>query len=273
MNMLSITTKEFTQLASFIKENYGINLKEEKMALLAGRLYNVIQQGGFDSFGDYYDYIIKDKSGEAVITLVNKITTNHTYFMRESDHFHYFKEHVLPYLITHVKNKDLCIWCAACSSGEESYTLAMLIDEYFGNSKCKWDTKILATDISEKVLEAARLGIYSEDRVTPLPDIWKKVYFKNNRNGTVTITDRIKNEVIYRKFNLMEPSFPFKKKFHVIFCRNVMIYFDVKTKEELIDKFYESMEYGGYLFIGHSESLNRETTRFKYVCPSVYRKI
>jgi chemotaxis protein methyltransferase CheR len=270
--MISITHKEFKQLSDFIKANYGINLKEEKIALLTGRLHNVIEQGGFDSFGSYYDYIINDSSGEAVITLINKITTNHTFFMREADHFYFFRDHVLPYLADTVKEKDLRIWCAACSSGEESYTLAMIIDEYFGKDKLFWDTKILATDISEKVLTIAKAGIYSNERVSPLPAQWKMNYFRKQNSDNVTVVDKIKNEVIYRKFNLMDHVFPFKKKFHVIFCRNAMIYFDNNTKTELVNKFYESLEHGGYLFIGHSESLNRETTKFSYVRPSVYRK-
>lgn len=270
--MLSITHKEFKQLADFIKSNYGINLKEEKIALLTGRLHNVIEQGGFKNFGEYYEYIINDTSGVAVITLINKITTNHTFFMREADHFYYFRDHVLPYLADTVRDKDLRIWCAACSTGEESYTLAMLIDEFFGKQKIFWDTKVLATDISEKVLELAKAGIYSNERIAPLPAQWKMNYFKKQDSDNAAVVDSIKNEVIYRKFNLMEKTFPFRKKFHVIFCRNVMIYFDSNTKTELINKFYDCLEYGGYLFIGHSESLNRESKKFRYVSPSVYRK-
>jgi chemotaxis protein methyltransferase CheR len=271
--MISITQKEFKQLSDFIKSNYGIHLKEEKMALVTGRLHNVIEQGGFLNFGEYYDYVINDKSGEAVNTLINKITTNHTFFMRESDHFYYFRDTVLPYLSGIIKDKDLRIWCAACSSGEEAYTLAMLVDEYFGKEKFLWDTKILATDISEKVLEIAQKGSYSNERIAPLPNTWKTNYFKKYDMDNSMLVDRIKNEIIYRKFNLMEKVFPFKKKFHVIFCRNVMIYFDNATKTELVNKLYDCLEYGGYLFIGHSESLNRETTRFHYVRPSVYRKL
>jgi chemotaxis protein methyltransferase CheR len=271
-SIVAITKKEFKQLADFIKSNYGIRLKEEKMTLVTGRLHNVLSQAGFNNFTDYYNYLTSDKSGEAVITLIDKITTNHTFFMRESDHFYYFRDKVIPYLSNTVKDKDLRIWCAACSTGEEAYTLAMIIDEFFGKDKVLWDTKVLATDISEQVLTIARTGVYGNDRIAPLPLQWKNKYFSKFDNENYILTDKIRKEVIYRKFNLMENDFPFRRKFHVIFCRNVMIYFDNETKTRLVNKFYDHLEYGGYLFIGHSESLNRETTKFKYIMPSVYRK-
>lgn len=267
-----ITEQEFQSLAGYIKKNYGINLKDEKKSLVTSRLQNVLTEKKFESFSQYFEYIISDRTGEAVITLIDKITTNHTYFMREAEHFYFFRDKVLSQLKNSVKSKDLAIWCAASSSGEEAYTLAMIIDEFFGQEKFWWDTKVLATDISEKVLTIAKRGHYSESKIAPLPIHWKNNYFKKVSGDIWTVVDRIKEEVIYRKFNLMEPVFPFKKKFHIIFCRNVMIYFDNKTRDELVEKFYNSMEYGGYLFIGHSESLDRQNPRFKYISPAIYRK-
>jgi len=273
LSAFTITNKEFHQLAAYIKENYGINLSEEKRALVTGRLYNVLLQNNFKNFSEYFEYILLDKTGNAAATLINKISTNHTFFMREAVHFSYFKDKVLPYLKSTVKDKDLRIWSAGCSSGEEPYTIAMLIDEFFEKEKTWWDAKVLATDISGNVLETATKGVYGNERTANLPTHWKLNYFKKIDSENFGLVDRIKNEVVYRKFNLMENTFPFKRKFHVIFCRNVMIYFDAQTKSELINKFYDSMEYGGYLFIGHSEALNRELTRFKYIMPAVYRKI
>lgn len=270
--MLQITEAEFKQLADFIKSNYGIHLKEEKRSLLIGRLQNVLIQNNFSSFSAYYNYILGDKTGKAVTTLVDKITTNHTFFMREADHLYYFRDKLLPYFAKTLKDKDLRIWSAGCSSGEEPYTLAMIMDEFFGKEKVSWDTKVLATDISSRILDTAQKGIYSNEEISTLPISWKLNYFKKADSENYALTDRIRNEVIYRKFNLMDEMFPFKKKFHVIFCRNVMIYFDSKTKEELVDKFYSLTEYDGYLFIGHSESLNRETSRYRHVVPAVYRK-
>lgn len=270
--MVTITDNEFRKLTAYIKKNYGIHLKEEKKTLVTGRLHNVLDENKCKSFSEYFNLLEADKTGEMATTLVNKITTNHTFFMRESDHFMYFQESVLPFLENTVKDHDLRIWSAGCSSGEEAYTLAMIMDKYFGKEKICWDTKILATDISDRVLKIATEGHYSKEQVVSLPIDFRTKHFKNMDGKNDVLTDQLKNEVIFRKFNLMDDNFPFRKKFHVIFCRNVMIYFDVKTKTELVNKFYEYMEPGGYLFIGHSESLIREQTQYKYVQPAVYRK-
>jgi chemotaxis protein methyltransferase CheR len=270
--MQTITDKEFKLLAAFIKANYGINLKEEKQALVYGRLQSVLVQKGFNNFSEYYNYVITDKTNDAIVTLIDKITTNHTFFMREADHFHYFKNTVLPYLANAVKDKDLRIWSAGCSTGEEPYTLAMIIDEFFGKGKMLWNARILASDISGKVLETAKKGEYNNESIASIPASWRLNYFRRLEADKNRLIDEIKTEVIYRKFNLMEDTFPFKKKFHVIFCRNVMIYFDNVTKMDLVNKFYDLTEPGGYLFVGHSESLIREATKYKYVMPAVYRK-
>jgi chemotaxis protein methyltransferase CheR len=270
--MITLSDKEFWQLANYIKDNYGINLKDEKKTLLMGRLHNVLLEKSFKSFSEYFNYVLSDKTGDAIATLINKITTNHTFFMRETEHFEYFRNIVLPYLVSTKKDKDLRIWSAGCSSGEEAYTLAMIIDEFFGNEKKGWDTKILATDISNQVLEIATRGVYANDRIASLPTQWKLSYFKKLDNENSVLVDKIRSEVIFRTFNLMTAAFPFKRKFDVIFCRNVMIYFDHQTKAELVQKFYNGSESGGYLFIGHSESVNRSETKYRYIKPAIYRK-
>ena len=269
--MFTITDKEFKQLSCYIKTTIGINLKETKKTFMVSRLHNVLLEMGFKSFSEYYDYIIADKTGNAVVTLIDKITTNHTFFMREPDHFYYFKDKVLPYLKNTVKDKDLRIWSAGCSSGEEPYVLAMIIDEFFGEEKKKWDRKVLATDISNRALKKAVEGIYSKEEIASIPIQWKLKYLKPLSKEKFVIVDKIKNEVIFRKFNLMD-AFPFKKKFHVIFCRNVMIYFDNDTKYQLLNKIYNSLDNGGYLFVGHSESFNRKMSKFKNIAPAIYRK-
>lgn len=270
--MLRITTAEFVKLTKYIKDNYGINLPDEKRALVIGRLQHHLAGLGFYNFSQYYEYVVSDKTGLAATELINRITTNHTFFMREVDHFFYFRDKILPHLKATVRSKDLRIWSAGCSTGEEPYTLAMIIDEFFGEEKGWWDTKILATDISSRALERAKIGMYDNEGIAKLPSNWRLNYFQKIDSEMSKISEKIANEVIFRKFNLMDKVFPFKKKFHVIFCRNVMIYFDIPTKEELVRKFYNNLEDGGYLFIGHSESINRTTSRFKYVMPAVYRK-
>jgi chemotaxis protein methyltransferase CheR len=148
----------------------------------------------------------------------------------------------------------------------------MLIDEFFGKDKPLWDTKILATDISNQILEKAKKAVYNNKDLAQLPPSWKLNYFNKLDANVSTVNDQLKKEIIFRSFNLMTPTFSFKKKFHVIFCRNVMIYFNSETRDGLVDKFYELTEPGGYLFIGHSETLNRERTKYKFVMPAVYRK-
>lgn len=269
--MISIKDNEFIKLTTFIQENYGINLSS-KRTLIEGRLGNMLVDKGFESFSDYFTLIFSNDSKGEITNLINKLTTNHTFFMRENSHFEFFKDKVLPFWVSSVKQKDLRVWSAGCSSGEEPYTLAMILADYLGPEKPKWDSKILATDISVKVLEMAQQAIYGIEAIETLPNSWKVNYLRKIDKENYIIDDRIKDEVIFRIFNLMEERFPFKKKFHAIFCRNVMIYFDAKTKIELINKFYELTEPGGYLFVGHSESINKEETQYKYIMPAVYRK-
>lgn len=271
--MITITKNEFKKLAEYIEKNYGIHLKEEKRTLVTSRLQHELLNSDCKNFMEYYEYIKADKTGRAQTALINKITTNHTFFMREANHFNYFRDKVLPYLFSTVENKDLRIWSAGCSSGQEPYTLAMILNDYLKKDKSLWDTKILATDISSKVLNEAINGVYSKEEIETLPTIWKMNYFHKLDKENYRINDEIRKEVIFRKFNLMEPVYPFRRKFHTIFCRNVMIYFDNKTKIDLINKFYDIMEYGGYLFIGHTESIPRDKTGFTYIMPAVYRKI
>ena len=270
--MKAISEQEFRQFADYIKTNYGIHFKEEKKTLVEGRLGHILSCMNFANLTEYMSYVTADKTGKAASDMLDKITTNYTFFMREPAHFQYFRDVVLPFLAKTVLNRDLRIWSAACSSGEEPYTLAMIIDEFFGPNKVGWDTKILASDISEAILAVARTGVYSQEKMKDLPEYWKKRYFKEHDSGHYILSERIKNEVIFSNINLMDTTYRFRKKMHVIFCRNVMIYFDNETKNRLAEHFYDITEPGGFLFIGHSEGLNREKTRYRYIMPAVYRK-
>jgi chemotaxis protein methyltransferase CheR len=269
--MISLTESEFKQLTGFVQNNYGINLTEKK-GLVEGRLQNVLIEQGFNNFDDYFHYVLSDDTGEAITTFINKLTTNHTYFLREVEHFKYFRDKVLLYLVSVLTGRDLRIWSAGCSTGEEPYILAMIMVDYFGFQKHLWDSKILATDISQKALDIAAKGSFTEEQTTAIPFPWKRSYFKKNADGKYIVTDQIKDQVIFRRYNLVTPVFPFKKKFHVIFCKNVMIYFNLQTKQELVNRLYEITEPGGYLFIGLSESLNCDLTQYKYLLPGIYRK-
>ena len=267
--MLAIEQEEFDQLKDFIYNNYGIDLSKKKH-LVEGRLGNTIVAKGYESFGQYFHHVYHDKTGNELSQLVNKITTNHTYFMREKSHFDFYRQTILPSLERTVTEKNLGIWSAGCSTGEEAYTLAMLTDEYFSSRSKGWDTRILATDLSDRVLDVAQKGIYPESAVEELSAAYKQKYLNKCDEG-YQFSNIIRKNVLFHKFNLMD-SFNFKRKFHVIFCRNVMIYFDKKTKLELVKKFYEATEDGGYLLIGHSEYLEKDSLAYQYVMPAVYRK-
>lgn len=269
--MQDITDKEFLLIRDYIKDNYGINLTGEKKSLVYSRLKNTLDKLGLKDFTEYYNYLLKDKTGNASMTFIDKMTTNHTFFMREIDHFEYLKSTVLPYIERTAEDKDVRIWCAGCSSGEESYTLEMILNDYFKN-KGNWNTELLATDISTVVLNKAIKGIYSNDKIKTLNENWKKNYFTPIDSNRVQVIDEIKNKITYRKFNLMNSKYPFKRKFQTIFCRNVMIYFDDETRTNLVKRFYDSSEKGAYLFIGHSETLNNIKTDYEYIMPAVYRK-
>jgi len=268
-NMIKIKDNEFKYLVEYLKSNYGINLINKRV-LLEGRLGNYLAEHGFKDYSSYIKAVQNDKSGKELTHLLNSVTTNHTYFMRESDHFDYFRTTVLPLLDQNVRDRDLRVWCAASSTGEEPYTLAMILNDYFGGKVPKWDKKLLATDISLKVLEQARNGMYAEESIKEIPDTWKRKYFKPQGNGIVQVVPEIRSEVIYKQFNLMDPI-KYKKPYQVVFCRNVMIYFDGPTKTALVDRIYDCMCPGGFLFIGHTESLSKPT-RFNYIKPSIYQK-
>ena len=269
---MHLTDQEFQQLAGYLKAHFGIHLNIHKKALVIGRLGGVLRRLNMGSFSEFMDYLVSDESGEAAGLLANHMTTNHTFFMREADHFHFFRDRILPEVMPRLEERDLRVWSAGCSSGEEPYTLAMLIDEHLNGARLGWDTKLLATDISEKVLNRAVQGIYSAEAIEALPKRWKVSYFQPLADGCYQVKERIRNEVLFRRFNLMDP-FPFRKKFHVIFCRNVMIYFDAVTRRTLVRKFYDALEPGGYLFIGHSETIQRGDGLFHYVRPAIYRKL
>ena len=266
-----ITEDEFNKIVNLLKGQYGINLSQKKN-LIVGRLRNHLQRSNFNTFTEFYDYVASDKSGEAATLLINKLTTNYTYFLREIEHFDFFKSTVVPAIVNTEKSRDMRIWSAGCSSGEEPYSIAMYLDDFFRGDKRGWDTKILATDISERVLNQAAEGVYLTESLEPLSQAWRKNYFRRYDEDHSQVVERLRREIIFRKFNLMNLVLPFKKKFHMIWCRNVMIYFEVKTKHELIERFYDATESGGYLFIGHSESIIRANTRYKYVKPAIYRK-
>lgn len=268
--MLKLTDNDFNRLVAYMKTNYGINL-EKKRILIEGRLSNMVTQRGFKDFKEFLDFAFADKTGNETMQLVNKLTTNHTYFLREPEHFEYLKTVVLPYLEQTVTDHDMRIWCAASSTGQEPYTIVMTMDEYFGAKASAWNLKILATDLDTDVLKKAKAGIYTAEMVKDVPAEWLRKYFNRIDNNTYQVIDRIRNMVEFRQFNLMD-KIVCRKPYHLISCRNVMIYFEMETKNALVERFYDVTQEGGYLFIGHAESVGKNT-RYTYVKPAVYRRL
>ena len=272
---MQLTDQEFQLIRNLVYKNFGINLGEKKRNLIIARLQKVLLAGGFSSFGRYYEHVIQDTSGRALLTLVDKISTNHTYFFREKDHFDFLKTRILPNLKKEYKGawRKVRIWSAGCSTGEEPYTLAMVLSEYFRAYPASIDVAILATDISVTALRAAVRGIYPAAKMAPVPMTYRQRHFSPLKDGNWAVKQNLKDMVLFRRLNLMSRRFQFKGLFQVIFCRNVMIYFDRATQKELIARFHRYTEPGGYLIIGHSETIDRESGLYKYIKPSVYQKV
>ncbi|MCP4348541.1 MAG: protein-glutamate O-methyltransferase CheR [Desulfobacterales bacterium] len=273
---IRLSESAYRRIRNYVYEHSGIDLTEQKKTLIVGRLQKLLRARGFKTFEQYCAYLEADKTGQEYEELINRIATNHTYFYRENIHFDFFIAKVLPEATRELKknnSNDLRFWCAGCSSGEEPYMMVMLMMEYFGNEYFMWNAGVLATDISTKALSEAIKGVYPDERLNQMPSVFKHKYFQKIGNNAWAVNDRVKKEVTFRRFNLMSSSFPFKKQFHAIFCRNVMIYFDQETRNRLIQKFYDITKPEGYLFVGHSESLGRGRSPYRYVMPAVYQKI
>jgi len=273
--LLTLNDREFEQIRNLVYKSFGINLTDQKRALVVGRLNKVLREKGFNTFSEYYNYVTTDQTGKSLSTLVDRISTNHTFFWRESDHFEHFIEISLPEWLDRQRargQKQLRIWIAGCSSGEESYLLAMLIREILGTEYASWEIGILATDISVTSLEKAAAGIYTSENVMHLPAVYRNKYMQKLPDGRWQVKDTIRKMVVHRRLNLMRTDFPFKRKFHFVFCRNVMIYFDRPTRDGLIARFYQHMDSESFLYIGHSETLGRTNELFSYVKPAVYRR-
>lgn len=273
---IQITDEEFRLFRDFIYDHFGINLTDAKRALLMNRLQKILKQKGYRSFGEYFESVQKDQTLRELGQLIDAVSTNHTFFFREKAHFDFMMDNALPALIPKISRqgqKDLRVWCAAASTGEEPYVIAMLLMEFLGNDYRNWSAGLLATDISSEALMTASKGIYSEERVAQVPQKIRLTYFDKLSKNEYQVKDFLRNEVLYRRFNLMNERFPFKKPFHIIFCRNVMIYFDQKTRAKLVDKLFNITAPGGYLFIGNAETLGRNQTRYTYIAPSIYQRL
>ncbi|HZS44591.1 MAG TPA: protein-glutamate O-methyltransferase CheR [Blastocatellia bacterium] len=268
---VELADKHFKAVSERLYKLCGINLTDGKEGLVKSRLLKRLRHLGLENFDQYFDYLDKDKTGKELSTMVDSLTTNKTSFFRESSHFDYLQMNLFPEIAA--QGGHCRIWSAGCSTGEEPYTIGMLLCEAFSNIE-RMNIRILATDISNQVLARASAGVYDEETLHDVPAQLRKKYFQPvqaKQPQTYKVVDKVRSLVKFARLNLMG-DWPMKGPFDIIFCRNVMIYFDKPTQQELVNCFWELLRPGGHLFVGHSESLNSSGRQFRYVQPAVYMR-
>lgn len=268
MNQLALNDQEFKQFQSMIYDIAGISMSPAKKPLVSGRLAKRVKHHNLGSYGDYFKLLMNNGSSGELQTAIDLLTTNETYFFREPKHFDFMRNKVLP---EHKPGKMFRLWSAASSSGEEPYSLAMLLADVLGASP--WE--IVGSDISTRVLDRARSGLYPMERSEDIPQSYLKRFCLKgvgSQDGYFLVDGELRNRVRFEYVNLNE-TLPKMGEFDVIFLRNVMIYFDMETKRQVVARMLSLLAPGGHLVIGHSESLNGICDGLKVVLPSVYRKL
>lgn len=272
-----LSKSDYERFRRLVYAKSGINLGDEKLHLVRARLGKRVRQGNFKSFRDYYNHVERDPTGKELCHLLDAISTNTTHLFRENQHFQFLKDIIKRWISDQTwreKNSSLRIWSAGCSSGEEPHSIAMvahnLLERFPGI-----ELKILATDLSSLMLSQASLGQYEPHRVGTVPAEYKNRYLKKvdlEGRTMLQVIPQLRKLIKFARFNLMTPTFPFRLGFHVIFCRNVMIYFDRPTQQSLVNRYTKHLQPNGYLMIGHSESLSGIEHSLSYIEPTIYRK-
>lgn len=277
-NGLILKDSELRRVAEYITGVVGIQLPDSKRQLVESRLRKRLRALNFSDFESYLDYVLDSEEGAGEKhELIDVLTTNKTNFYREPGHFDYMVKNAIPDMIKRMRandRKEFNIWSAGCSSGEEPYTLSIVLNELKANTS-NFDFNILATDISKQCLMHASKGVYTEKDASTIPLDLKRKYLMRSRDkndDAVLMGKELRSRIEFKSLNLMSPTFSISKKMELIFCRNVMIYFDHPSREALVKRFENQLVDGGYLFIGHSESLNGMTNNLKAVAPMVYQK-
>jgi chemotaxis protein methyltransferase CheR len=271
--------RDFARMSRLIYDECGIKMPDAKKTMLEARLGKRLRGLGMGSFAEYCDYLFSREGREQeLVLMIDLVTTNKTDFFREPAHFDYLRQNVLPEWVGKggkLAADKLMLWSAGCSTGEEPYTLAMVLNEFAADCP-GFDFRMLASDISTRVLESAVRAVYDEEKVVPVPSGLKKKYLLRSRDkdsSLVRIAPEIREKVRFRRINFMDADFGIGDRFDVIFCRNVVIYFDRETQERLLNKFCNYLNKGGYIFMGHSETLNGLDVPLSMVHPTVYRKV
>ncbi len=265
-----MTDRDFETIRNIVSERTGIVLSDGKRDMVYGRLVRRLRALGLSGFGEYCDLIGKGDESE-LSEFINAITTNLTAFFRESHHFEFLEKELLPFIMENKKERKLRVWSAGCSSGEEPYSIAMVVRETVPND---WDVKILATDLDTNMVNKASLGVYDEGRVSGIDKKRLKRWVRNGRgtnSGMIRMSDELRNIITFKQLNLMH-GWPFKGPFDFIFCRNVVIYFNKDTQRILFNRFADLLPDMGHIFIGHSESMFNVCDRFKLLGKTIYKK-
>jgi chemotaxis protein methyltransferase CheR len=268
--------RDFTRLTAFIYSETGIRIGPEKKTMLEGRLKKRLRELNIDSYRDYCDYLFgHDGLREEKVLFIDVVTTNKTDFFREPKHFDYLTQTALAKMTELAENQPLLLWSAGCSSGEEPYTLAMVLSEY-AEAHPGFRFRILATDISTRVLARAQMAVYPVDVVEPVPPLLQRKYLMRSRErdaDRVRIVPELRRLVEFRRLNFMDADYGLSEKADGIFCRNVIIYFDRPTQEKILRKLTQRLKPGGYLFVGHSETLHDMDLPLEPLGPALYRRL
>ncbi len=272
-----MTDKDFNQLSQYITTNYGIKMPPAKRVMLQSRLHKRLRELNITTYKEYSEYIFSEKGAEEIIKMVDLVSTNKTDFYREPKHFDFLRETILPeFSLRHGKGTKLKIWSAGCSSGEEAYTLAFVISDYLLQNGNPFDYQIIGTDISTRILQKANDAIYPEKRVEPVPIETKRKYLlksKNQENKLVRVVPALRAKTSFRRLNFMDDNYNMDNDFDIVFCRNVLIYFDRPTQEKVINNLCSKLKKGGYFFLGHSESINGLDVPLVQLKPTIFLKI
>jgi chemotaxis protein methyltransferase CheR len=276
MYIKELSDTDFNKLSGFIYSNYGIKMPYAKKSMLQARLQNRLRETNLDNFKEYCDLLFSGKNNEAeIVHMIDVVSTNKTDFFRESMHFDFMNTVALPELYEKNMSDKINIWSSACSSGEEVYTIAITMEEFLSDKRgC--DYSILGTDISSRILQKAHEGIYHEDRIANISMDLKRKYFlrsKVRENPSVKVMKELRQKANYQRLNLMDDSYSVRKEFDIIFCRNVLIYFDRKTQESVINKLCTHLKPNGFFFLGHSESVTGIDVPLKQIRPTIFRKV
>lgn len=271
-----LSSDDFNKLSSFIYTESGIKMPPVKRIMLQSRLQKRLKELKMTSFKEYCNYIFsKEGLNNEIIHMLDVVSTNKTDFFREPVHFDFLTSTVLPELVSSSKHRNIKIWSAGCSSGEEPYTIAIVLSEFMENNPTL-DFSILGTDISTQILQKAIDAVYKDERVEGIPLALKRKYFlrsKDRENPTVKMGPQLRNRVRFDRLNFMDNSYSIYESFDIVFCRNVLIYFDRETQEKVINKICTKINAGGYFFLGHSESIMNMNLPLRQIKPTIFQKI